>query len=90
MEDPGGDLRAVEGTEAEIAIQTDKPLNKVVLITNDHGRIDLRAAEGNWFTARVPIKKDGVYHVAAVEQNGNVRMTEDFFIEARKAPSVNF
>ena len=28
VEDPGGDLRAVEGTEAEVAIQTDMPLNK--------------------------------------------------------------
>jgi hypothetical protein len=86
VEDPGGDLRAVEGTEAEVAIQTDKPLSKVVLMMSGHRQIDLKANEGNWFTARVLINKDGVYHVAAIEQSGDVRMTEDFFIEARKAP----
>ena len=30
VEDPGGDLRAVEGTDAEVAIQTDRPLPKGV------------------------------------------------------------
>jgi hypothetical protein len=84
VEDPGGDLRAVEGTEAELAIQTDKPLNQAVLIMDDHRQIELKASEGNWFTARVPINKDGVYHVASIEHRENVRMTEDFFIEARK------
>ena len=28
VEDPGGDLRAVEGTDAEVAIQTDRPLEQ--------------------------------------------------------------
>jgi len=32
VEDPGGDLRAVEGTEAEVAIETDRPLAKGVLM----------------------------------------------------------
>src|ERR1035438_1315710 len=37
-----------------------------------------------------PVQKDGMYHVAAIEQGENVRMSEDFFIEARKdsPPSV--
>ncbi len=50
----------------------------------------MKSGEGNWLTARVPIDKDGMYHVAAIEQGENVRMSEDFFIEARKdsAPSV--
>src|SRR6202035_4197720 len=30
-EDPGGDLRAVEGTEAEATVETDKPLAKGLL-----------------------------------------------------------
>src|SRR5579871_1826723 len=85
IEDPGGDLRAVEGTEAEVAIETDKPLAKGLLLLGDDRRIDLKAGEGNWLTARVPIDKDGLYHVAAIEQGENVRMTEDYFIEARKA-----
>ncbi len=85
-----GDLRAVEGTEAEVAIQTDMPLNKGMLMLSDDKQIALKSADGNWLTARVPIDKDGMYHVAALEQGENVRMSEDFFIEARKdsPPSV--
>src|SRR6267154_1080063 len=84
VEDPGGDLRAVEGTEAEVAIQTDRPLGKGGLMLSDDQQIALKAGEGNWLTARVPIQKDGMYHVAAIEQGENVRMSEDYFIEARK------
>ena len=90
VEDDHGDLRAVEGTEAELAIQTDMPLNKGMLMLSDDKQIPLKSGEGNWLTARVPIDKDGMYHVAALEQGENVRMSEDFFIEARKdsPPSV--
>jgi len=84
VEDPGGDLRAVEGTEAEVAVQTDRPLSKGVLMLSDDQQIPLQAGEGNWLTGRVKIQKDGMYHVAAIEQGENVRMSEDFFIEARK------
>lgn len=84
VEDPGGDLRAVEGTEAEVAVQTDRPLTKGVLMLNDDQQIALQAGEGNWLTGKVTIQKDGMYHVAAIEQGENVRMSEDFFIEARK------
>ncbi len=85
VEDPGGDLRAVEGTEAEVAVQTDRPLSKGILVLNDDKQLDLKGGEGNWISARVPISKDGMYHIAAIEQGENVRMSEDFFIEARKA-----
>ena len=56
----------------------------------DDRQIELKTGEGNWLTARVPIDKDGMYHVAAISQGENVRLTEDFFIEARKysAPTV--
>src|SRR6202049_996491 len=84
VEDPGGDLRAVEGTEADVAVQTDRPLNKGILMLGDDRQIPLEAKEGNWLTARVKIDKDGLYHVAAIEQGENVRMTEDFFIDAPK------
>ena len=85
VEDPGGDLRAVEGTEAEVSILTDQPLSKGILMLGDDKQLDLKAADGNWLTASVPINKDGMYHIAAIEQGENVRMTEDFFIEAKKA-----
>src|SRR5215469_5820996 len=85
VEDPGGDLRAVEGTEAEVSILTDKPLAKGVLMLGDDKQLELKSSDGSWLSARVPINKDGMYHIAAIEQGENVRMTEDFFIEAKKA-----
>ena len=89
VEDPGGDLRAVEGTEAEVAILTDRPLNKGVLMLGDDRQIELKSAGlkpevGNWQTARVTLDKDGLYHIAAIDRGENVRLSEDFFIEARK------
>ena len=64
VEDPGGDLRAVEGTEAEVAILTDRPLNKGVLMLGDDRQIELKpkTGEGNWVTARVTLDKDGLRH----------------------------
>ena len=45
VEDPGGDLRAVEGTTAEVAIQTDRPLANGALLLDD-GIEDCRCASG--------------------------------------------
>jgi hypothetical protein len=84
VQEESGDLRAVEGSQADVAIQTDRPLGKGVLVLDDGTRIALQAGQGNWLTGRVPIQKDGMYHVAAVEKNEDVRMSEDFFIEAQK------
>jgi hypothetical protein len=94
VEDPGGDLRAVEGTEADVAILTDRPLNKGVLVLGDDRQIelkpqdvkpgDVKPGEGNWVTARVTLDKDGLYHVAAIDRGEHVRLSEDFFIEVRK------
>jgi hypothetical protein len=87
IEDPGGDLRAVEGTTAEVSIVTDRPLANGVILLDDDTRIPIRDG-----VARVPIQKDGLYHIASVErgaehgigQNEDVRLTDDYFIEARK------
>jgi hypothetical protein len=83
VEDPGGDLRAVAGTVAELAIEFDRPLERGVIVLEDGRRIDL-AGSGTRFTARVPVEKDGAYHVAALEQNQAVRLSEDYFIEAKE------
>ncbi len=84
VEDPGGDLRAVEGTDAEVAILTDRPLNKGVLMLGDDRQIELKPGDGNWVTGHVTLDKDGLYHIAAIDRGENVRLSEDFFIEARK------
>jgi len=91
-EDPGGDLRAVEGTTAELAVETDRPLPNGVILLDDETRIPLKNG-----VARVPIQKDGLYHIASIEKGDqgigrdeDVRLTDDYFIEARKdsAPTV--
>ena len=87
VEDPGGDLRAVEGTTADVQIGSDRPLPNGVILLDDDTRIPLHDG-----VARVPIQKDGMYHIASVErgvehgigQNEDVRLTDDYFIEARK------
>ncbi|HTP36600.1 MAG TPA: hypothetical protein VMJ75_30700, partial [Candidatus Acidoferrales bacterium] len=84
IEDPGGDLRAVEGTKAEVAVQTDRPLASGVLILDDGSKLDLKTGEGGFLTATVPIQRDGVYHIAAMEGGEDVRLSEDYFIEAQK------
>ena len=84
VEDPGGDLRAVEGTTAEVAIQTDRPLANGAILLEDGTKISLRKSDNGTLAAIVPIEKDGLYHVAAVEGGEDVRLSEDYFIEAQK------
>src|SRR5579875_249989 len=84
VENPGGDLRAVEGTMADVEIHTDKPLANGALLLDDGSKIPLRAGPGGALLAKVPIQKDGQYHVAAIENGEDVRLTEDYFIEAQK------
>ena len=84
VEDPGGDLRAVEGTTAEVAVQTDKPLSTGAILLDDGSKLALRQSGANELVASVPIRKDGLYHVAAVESGEDVRLSEDYFIEAQK------
>jgi hypothetical protein len=83
VEDPGGDLRAVEGTAADVAVETDLPLENGTLLLDDGSRLPLRR-EGGRQVARVPIQRDGLYHVALADQGENVRLSEDYFIEAQK------
>ncbi|PYT28230.1 MAG: hypothetical protein DMG57_15580 [Acidobacteria bacterium] len=86
VEDPGGDLRAVEGTEADVRVETDRPLDHGALVLDDGTKIELRDS-----SARVPIQKDGLYHVAVAERGEMVRLSNDYFIEAQKAvpPAVH-
>lgn len=90
VEDPGGDIRAVQGSQAEISVLTDRPLNHGVLVLDNGSRIELARGEGNWTTARMRLEKDGSYHVAAIDGTETVRISDDYFIEAKKdePPSV--
>ena len=84
VEDPGGDLRAVEGTKAEVSITTDKPLASGVLMMDDGSKLALNKGPDGLLTATVPIQKDGQFHIAALEGGDDVRLSEDYFIEAQR------
>lgn len=81
----GGDLRAVEGTEAELAILTDRPLNDGVLVLDNEQELALSGGDANLYKGTIRIEKDGLYHVAALDQGQRVRLSDDFFIEAQEA-----
>ena len=90
VQDPGGDIRAVAGSDADISVLTDRPLQRGVLVLEDGSKIALKAGDGNWLSAHLPIQKDGSYHVAAIDGSDLVRISDDYFIEAKKdePPSV--
>ena len=95
VNDPGGDVRAVQGSRADISVLTDRPLEHGVLVLDDGSQISLTRAdgaggEGNWLRATLPVEKDGAYHVAAIDGNEAIRISDDYFIEAKKdePPSV--
>ncbi len=84
VEDPGGDLRAVQGTAADLEITMDKPLKDGLLVIDDQ-QVQLTPIQGNVYKGTVQIDKDGLYHVAALDQGQQVRLSGDYFIEARPA-----
>jgi hypothetical protein len=85
VEEHGGDLRAVEGTAANLEILTDRPMPGGVLVLDDDRQLSLAGGAGNLYKGVVRMEKDGTYHVAALDRGQPVRISEDFFIEANKA-----
>ncbi len=85
IEERGGDLRAVVGTEAELDVSTDRPLPGSLLQLDNGQQIQLAGGQNNLYHGTVKMDRDGVYHVAGVDKGQPVRISEDFFIEARKA-----
>ncbi len=88
-EEPGGDLRAIEGTIAYLQIEFDKPVRGAALAFDNGSSIKLDG-DGAQRRVQVPIERDGMYHVASLEGDQPARLSEDYFIEARKdaAPMV--
>jgi hypothetical protein len=85
VEERGGDLRAVTGTEAELEVSTDRPLQGGRIQLDNGQQIQLTGGPHNVYRGTVKMDRDGVYHVAGMEQGQPVRVSEDFFIESRKA-----
>jgi len=90
VEEKGGDLRAVEGTEATLEVETDKAIAEGAIIIDSQKRMALERIADNRYRALLRIDKDGMYHVAAIDRGEPVRLTEDFFIEVRaeNAPEI--
>jgi hypothetical protein len=88
-EDPGGDIRAVESTRALIEIETDKPLSGGALVLDDGTRLPLES-NGRAARAELEVRRDGSFYFAALDGGTPVRLSEDYFIEARpeRAPEV--
>ena len=84
-EEHGGDLRAIEGTEAEIEVKMDRPLKDGVLALDDGQQLKMVGGEGNRYKGTIKMEKDGAYHVAAMDQGQQVRLSEDYFIATNKA-----
>jgi hypothetical protein len=85
VDEHGGDLRAVEGTQAALEVITDRPLHDGVLMLDNGQQIQLAGGANNHYSGAITMEKDGAYHVAAIDQGQPVRLSEDFFIAANKA-----
>jgi hypothetical protein len=84
-EEHSGDLRALEGTDAELTVTMDAPLKDGVLAMDNGQPLHLTGGEANHYRSTIHMEKDGAYHVAAMDQGQQVRLSEDYFISTSKA-----
>ncbi|HEX5419646.1 MAG TPA: hypothetical protein VFY39_06580, partial [Gammaproteobacteria bacterium] len=77
-EDPGGDIRAVAGTEVVLQVQTDQPLQGAQLVAN--GKPIQMQTNGNVSTATIQVDKEGKYYVSTLFDQSKVKLTDDYFI----------
>ena len=85
QEEHSGDLRAIEGTEAAIEIEMDRPLQDGQLTLDNGQVVHLTGGDGNKYQGSIDMEKDGAYHVAAADGGQSVRLSEDYFIATDKA-----
>lgn len=80
-----GDLRAIEGTQAELQIEMDRPLIDGNVSLEDGRTIALQHVDGTRYKGTIAMAKDGAYHVAGSADGKPVRLSEDYFIATDKA-----
>ncbi len=80
-----GDLRAIEGTDATIELEMDRPLKEGQLTLDGGPALHLAGGTNNKYQATIHMDKDGAYHVAATDEGQPVRLSEDYFIATDKA-----
>ena len=84
-EEHSGDLRAIEGTEARVEFQMDRPMHDGQLTLDSGQTIHLTADGNNIYRGIVPMQEDGAYHLSATDEGQSVRLSEDYFIATDKA-----
>jgi hypothetical protein len=84
-EENSGDLRAIEGTDAEIEVKMDRPLKDGQLKLDDGQVIPLTGGPDNSYKGSIHLEKDGAYHLAETDEGQQVRLSEDYFIATDKA-----
>jgi len=84
-EEHSGDLRALEGTEAQIELQMDRPVKDGQLTLDSGQTITLTGGDNNRYRGTLSMQKDGAYHVSASAEGQAVRLSEDYFIATDKA-----
>lgn len=84
-EEHSGDLRAVEGTDAELEVVMDRSVKDGRLILDSGQMITLTGGTDNKYQGSIPLEKDGAYHVAGTQESQQVRLSEDYFIATDKA-----
>ncbi|MEO8467021.1 MAG: hypothetical protein ABI640_16935 [Gammaproteobacteria bacterium] len=78
VDDPGSDIRAVEGTKVAVELATDQPLPSSELVVNGQ-RIAMKS-DGSLNTAELEVTKDGQYHVSTLFNGDAVNLTDDYLI----------
>jgi hypothetical protein len=84
-EEHSGDLRAIEGTNALIEFETDRPVENGQLALDGGQRIPLTGIGANKYQARISMEKDGAYHVVTDQAGQPTRISADYFIATDKA-----
>src|ERR1039458_2216858 len=66
------------------------PLKDGMLVLDGGQVVHLTGGEGNVYRGTIHMEKDGAYHVAALYEGQQVRLSEDYFVSTSKAnpPSI--
>ncbi|HUL82045.1 MAG TPA: hypothetical protein VL131_07880, partial [Gammaproteobacteria bacterium] len=78
VEDPGSDIRAVEGTKVQVELKTDAPVEAAEIVANGE-RVAMQR-DGTTNTATLEVKKDGQYFVSTLFNGDSVKLTDDYLI----------
>jgi len=88
--DPGGDVRAVAGTDVDVDITGSDALTPGVVILDDAEiPLDIDGLSG---TATFTVEQDGQYYVAAIVGGERIRLTDDYFVTVLEdtVPDIQF